>query len=194
MQRTAFGRRRLLTLGLMANDLRTGLDSNCLSYLLSAASNELAENEALFAEGVALNRLWFYVPGRFYITDTVATECSEISNPEKKALHSSFTSHTYWGVSVRNRTSVAQRVDTLRLLHTGPGDCSALAEAEDAELDTLLTYDKDFLKFKDIFRSKVALTRPSELWASLAVPRGVKPILRPVLGNPLENQRWWLWQ
>jgi predicted nucleic acid-binding protein len=143
---------------------------------------------------VALIRLWFYVPGRFYITDTVAAECSEITNLEKKALHSSFTSYTYWGVPVRNQAAVVQRVDALKLQHHSAGDCSALAEAEDAELDVLLTYDKDFLKFKDLFGSKVALTRPSEIWASLAVPRGAKPVLRPVLGNPLESQRWWLWQ
>jgi predicted nucleic acid-binding protein len=170
------------------------LDSNCLSYLLSAASGELAENEALFAEGVALIRLWFYVPSRFYVTDTVAAECSEISNLEKKTLHSSFTSYTYWGVPVRDQASVAQRLDMLKLLHHDAGDCAALAEAEDAELDVLLTYDKDFLKLEDRFRSKVALTRPSELWASLAVPRGAQLVLRPVLGNPLQSQPWWLWQ
>lgn len=178
----------------MVNDLRAALDSNCLSYLLSAASGELTENETIFAEGVALIRLWFYVPGRFYITDTVAAECSKIPNLEKKALHSSFTSYTYWGVPVCNQAAVAERVERFKLLHHGVGDCSALAEAEDAGLNVLLTYDRDFLKFNDRFESKVALTRPSELWASLAVPRGSMPVLRPVLGNPLEGQRWWLWQ
>ena len=176
------------------NDLQAALDSNCLSYLLSAASGEHTENEMIFDEGVALIRLWFYVPGRFYITDTVATECSEIPNLEKKALHSAFTSYTYWGVPVRNQAAVAERVQEFKLLHHGAGDCSALAEAEDAGLDVLLTYDRDFLKFKDRFGSKVALMRPSELWASMAVPRGVTPVLRPALGNPLEGQRWWLWQ
>jgi predicted nucleic acid-binding protein len=178
----------------MTNDLRAGLDSNCLSYLLGAASNELTADGALFAEGVALIRLWFYIPGRFYITDTVARECAEISSPAKKALHLSFTSHTYWGVPVRDQARVEQRTGELKLLHRGVGDSAALAEAEEANLDVLLTYDKDFLKCKDSFGSTVSLTRPSELWARLAVPRGAMPVVRPTLGNPLETQRWWLWQ
>jgi hypothetical protein len=176
------------------NDLRAALDSNCLSYLLRATCGELTDNEAIFAEGVALIRLWLYVPGRFFITDTVAAECSEIPNAEKKALHSNFTSYTYWGVPIRNQATVDERAKEFSVFHRGTGDCKALAEAEDAELNVLLTYDRDFLKLKETFGSKVTLTKPSELWASLDIPRGAKPVSRPAYENPLEQQQWWLWR
>lgn len=177
----------------MTRDLRVGLDSNCLSYLIRVASDGHAASALLFVEAVALVRLWFYALGRFYVTATVARECSQIPVAGMNSLHQSFTSHTYWGVPLRDRQLVNKRVTALRSMHDGEGDCAVLAEAEDANFDVLLTCDKKLLRRKNFFHSTVALRRPTEFWDQLKVPRGIRPVVRPAPGNPLEAQVWWQW-
>jgi len=172
---------------------RIGIDSNCLSYLIDSASSEARAKTATSEEGVALVRIWFYGTERLHVTETVAAECFEIKDPERKAIHAAFTSQSYWGVPVRNAEAVRKRADALKHLHHGSGDRFALAEAEDAELGILLTYDKAFLKLDGLSNSTVRLVKPSEYWKELNLPRGVKPIVQPAFGNPLENHRWWVW-
>jgi hypothetical protein len=176
------------------NPLRVGLDSNCLSYLISAATRGVADREAIGEEGIALLRIWFYVPGRFFITETVAKECRNIPDPHKLAMHASFTSHTYWGIPVSKPADVSGRASRLGAFHSGSADCLALAEAEDAELNVLLTYDKNFLKLGPKSETQVALRRPSEHWAILSIPKGAPLTNLPSQGNPLEGQSWWRWQ
>jgi len=172
---------------------RIGIDSNCLSYLINAASSEARAETATSEEGVALVRIWFYGTERLHVTETVAAECSEIKDPGKKAIHAAFTSQTYWGVPVINAEAVRKRADALKQLHRGSGDRFALAEAEDAELSILLTYDKAFLKLDGLSNSTVCLAKPSDYWRKLNLPRGAKPIVQPAFGNPLEIHRWWVW-
>lgn len=144
-------------------------------------------------EGIALIRIWLYLPGRFFITDTISKECSSISETIKLQTHSSFASHTYWGVPVKDIARTVARADELIALHGGRGDCLALAEAEDAGLDVLLTYDKRFLKLGSASQSSVQLHRPTEYWSGLAIPKGAPLANRPTQGNPLEGQLWWRW-
>jgi len=172
---------------------RIGIDSNCLSYLIDAASGEKGAATAILEEGIALVRIWFYSTDRFSVTATVAAECSQIKNPTKNAVHAAFTSQGYWGVLVRNAEATCKRADALEHLHSGRGDRLALAEAEDAELDILLTYDKDFLKLGSSSGSPVRLIKPTVYWKQLNVPRGTRPSNLPTAGNPLETQRWWVW-
>lgn len=177
----------------MMTEQRIGLDSNCLSYLLKTASGKLSEADVLYDECCALIRIWFYVPGRFYITDTVDFECSKISFEDLKELHQCFTSTSYWGVQVNHQELVANRKSSLNFSHKGEKDCQALAEAEDAELSVLLTLDKKFLRHREEYFSEVQLLRPTEFWASLSIPKGVKPVHLPTQGHPLEFQKWWIW-
>jgi hypothetical protein len=173
---------------------RVGLDSNCLSYLIDAATRASAGSTPVSVEGTALLRILFYVPGRFFVTDTVAEECRDIRNPEKLAIHTSFTSYTYWGIPINDLVKVSERAKSLSPLHSGDADCLVLAEAEDAELDVLLTYDRNFLKLGAASGTVVKLSRPSEHWASLSIPRSSPLVNRPTQGNPLEGQSWWLWE
>lgn len=173
---------------------RIGLDSNCLTYLICAATQSTVGGTPIDEEGVALIRAWFYAPGRFFITDTVARECGDIRDAQKLAVHSSFTSYTYWGIPVDDLAGTRRRANELKVLHSGEADCLALAEAEDVGLDVLLTYDRNFLRLRATSGTKVQLCRPTEHWASLAIPKGAPPVNWPTQGNPLEGQSWWLWQ
>jgi hypothetical protein len=176
------------------NHLRVGLDSNCLSYLISAAMQGSADSTAIGEEGTALLRIWFYAPSRFFVTETVAKECSGIRDSQKLTAHGSFTSQTYWGVPVSRPAVVNVRTSQLCLFHAGKADCLALAEAEDSELNVLLTYDRAFLRLGQMTKTPVALRRPSEHWASLSIPKGAPLTNRPSQGNPLEGQSWWRWE
>jgi hypothetical protein len=173
---------------------RIGLDSNCLSYLIGAATQSSVGGTPIDEEGVALIRAWLYAPSRFFITETVAKECGNIRDEQKLAVHSSFTSHTFWGIPINDLAATRRRANELKVLHSGEADCLTLAEAEDGALDVLLTYDRKFLRLGVTSGTKVQLCRPTAHWASLAIPKGAPLVNRPTQGNPLEGQTWWLWQ
>jgi len=175
-------------------EARVGLDAHCLSYILAAASGAKAEVLSLEEEAKALVRAWFYMPGRFFVTETVKTECGAITEQAKEALHAAFTSETYWGLPIKNRALVTTRTGEFAALHSGAGDCRVLAEAEDAELEVLLTYDRKFKNRLGGASKSVKVLQPSEFWRGLSIPKGSPPRLQPSQDNPLSLQQWWLWQ
>jgi len=172
---------------------KIGLDSQCLSYLIDAAIGATEPTDPLADERKALLRTWFYGPGRFYISETVLSECARIRGAERRQLHESFGVITYWGLPVRDAGTVAKREAEFVLLHPKARDCRILAEAEDLALDTLLTYDEELMKRLSPASSKVALVTPSSYWSSLGIARGAKPHSVPHATNPLSGQSWWRW-
>lgn len=172
---------------------RVGLDSQCLSYLIDAASGVTEPTDPLAEERKALLRAWFYGPGRFFVSETVLSECARIRGTERRQLHESFGAITYWGLPIRDAGAVAKREAEFARLHPKASDCRILAEAEDLVLDTLLTYDEQLMKRLSSASSTVALATPSDFWLHLAIPRGAKPHSIPHATNPLSGQSWWRW-
>jgi len=174
-------------------DQRVGLDSQCLSYVIDAANGVIEPTDSLADERKALLRAWFYGPGRFFVSETVLSECTRIRDTERRALHESFGEITYWGLPVRDAGAVAKRAAEFALLHPKTSDCRILAEAEDLLLDTLLTFDEQLMKRLSPASSTVVLATPSSFWLGLGIPRGARPRSIPHLTNPLSGQSWWRW-
>jgi hypothetical protein len=65
-----------------------------------------------------------------------------------------------------------------------------VAEAEAAGAEVLLTCDARMIKHLGS-RALLALMRPTEFMASLAIPPGTQPYWIPADGNPLATQTWW---
>jgi predicted nucleic acid-binding protein len=172
---------------------KVGLDSQCLSYLIDAAAGVAEPTDSLAEERKALLRLWFYISERFYISETVVSECARIRQVDRREIHGSFGSDTYWGMPVRDPATIAVRTKVLLQNHTKQNDCLVLAEAEDLGLDTLLTYDVDFRKRLGSKSQVVTLITPSDFWISQNVPKGSPPKVVPHNTNPLSQVLWWRW-
>ncbi len=175
------------------HEQKVGLDSQCLSYLIDAASAATEPSDSLADERKALLRVWFYMPGRFYISETVASECEHIRNIDRRELHESFSRNSYWGMPVRNPIAVSVRAKQLMQIYPKQNDCRVLAEAEDLSLDTLLTYDHDFRKQLGSTSQTITIATPNIYWSSLGIPRGARPQRIPHPTNPLSQQSWWRW-
>jgi len=172
---------------------RVGLDSQCLSYLIDAASAVSEPTDPLADQRKALLRAWFYGPGRFFVSETVLSECARIRGTDRRQLHESFGAITYWGLPVRDAGAVARREAEFARLHPKASDCRILAEAEDLVLDTLLTYDAQLVKRLSSVSPTVTLATPMSFWLGLGIPRGTSPHSIPHATNPLSGQSWWRW-
>lgn len=170
-----------------------GLDSECLSYLLDAIAGIEEPTDPLSEERKALIRVWFYMPGTFYLSETVVSECARIRHVDRRELHQSFVHTTLLDLPVRDRAAVEARTAHLLQFHPKLNDSRVLAEAEDLGLGTLLTYDGDFRRHLAPVSAVVALTIPTAYWASLGIPKGAHPQKVPHDTNPLHQQTWWRW-
>lgn len=173
-----------------------GLDSNCLTYLLTAISGISEPTDDLALEKIALIRIWFHKPGNFcfYLTETVVSEVKNIPDSKHRELHDSFIRTLFCDYPVQDVDTVQQRAAYFQNLHNKQNDCRVLAEAEELGLDILLTYDNDFWKKLKCASNKTRLMKPSEYWASLGIPRGANPITVPHSTNPLSQENWWRWK
>jgi predicted nucleic acid-binding protein len=172
-----------------------GLDSNCLSYLLDSIANIEEPTGQLANEKIALLRSWFYKPGAFpfILTETVISEVARIRDIERHKFHESFIQSLFLDYPVSNLTAVQARTAEFTKDHCGLSDCRILAEAEELELDIVLTYDHDFLKNLSTTSDTTKLMKPSSYWASLSITKGATPVTVPHHTNPLSEQSWWRW-
>lgn len=176
-----------------AQEPKVGLDSQCLSYLLDAVAGVDEPTDPLAEERKALIRTWFYTPGTFYVSETVVAEVARIRNVERREFHESFLQTLFLDLPVQNHGTVEARVNQLAASHPQLNDCRVLAEAEDLELHTLLTYDRDFMQRLKAASSTVSGMTPRTYWATLNIPKGTPPITAPHQTNPLSRQSWWRW-
>jgi len=170
---------------------RIVIDSQCVSYLIDALINVKRPTDALASEKIALFRSYLYLKDVLYITPTAVSECGEIPNEERKALHERFNFVIFGEYIVEHPAIVDKRAKLLNSFHPGEADCRILAEAEEGKFEALLTYDKHFLRNLKRASSIVNLCKPSEFWASLNIPPGTKPGKVPHSKNPLSKERWW---
>jgi len=145
----------------------------------------------LAEEKKALLRLWFYKPGTYstyILTETVMSEVARIRSLDRREFHESFVRTLFL-----DYPAVQGRAAQFEAYHPKTGDCRILAEAEELELDIVLTYDHDFRKRLSSASGKTKLMTPSSYWASLGIPKGAEPTTVPHHTNPLSEQSWWRW-
>jgi len=170
-----------------------GLDSQCLSYLLDIIDGIEEPTDPLAGERKALLRSWFYRPGTFIFTETVISEVSKIKNVYRREFHEGFIRTLFLYYPVRNLTEVQARAAQFEVNHPKSNDCLILAEAEELELDFVLTYDEKFWKRLYHASSTTKLMKPSEYWTYLGIKKGAEPVTVPHDTNPLSKQSWWRW-
>lgn len=170
-----------------------GLDSQCLSYLLDSIVGISEPMDSLAEEKKALLRTWFYQPGTLILSETVISEVAKIRNLDRRRFHESFIQTLFLDYPVRDLATVQARAAHFHLAHSGPSDCHILAEAEELQLDFLLTYDDDFWKRLANTSSATKLMKPSLYWRSLGIVKGAAPVTVPHHTNPLSQQLWWRW-
>lgn len=179
----------------MGRSSLVALDSNCLSYLIDAlhAGDAPTQDDSLAPQKLALVRIMLYDEWGPYVTPQVTKECARIRNITRAELHASWLSSIFMEAQPINLTHIEARTAELLSTHAGEGDCRMLAEAEDAELKVLLTYDGDFIS-RLSNATAVKLLHPTAYWAGLNIAKGAKPQTLPHHTNPLSAMRWWRWE
>ncbi len=176
-----------------ADDPKVGLDSQCFTYLIGALAKVAEPTDELAEERKALIRSWFYMPGTYYLPQTVVTECQQIRTTELREFHTSFVASLFITLPIKRPGAAAVRAVELRSIHPGLNDCRILAEAEDLGLKHLLTFDRDLLQRLGSSSNTVTIQTPSAYWSSLAIPRGANLRTSPHESNPLSQETWWRW-
>ncbi|MBT9097718.1 hypothetical protein KFZ76_08365 [Methylovulum psychrotolerans] len=168
-----------------------GLDSQCVTYIIDTMNNTNEPTGRLAPEYLALFRIYLY-HAVFSITPTAKIECQEIKNAERKKLHISWINSQFVETQPINITQIETRITLLNNFHSGNNDCRILAEAEDAGLNTLISFDTDFVSR---LRNKTVLSLmyPTEFWESLEIPCGANPVTVPYKTNPMAQEKWWAW-
>lgn len=168
-----------------------GLDSQCYTYLIDtlATLNEPTGN--LIEQKLALFRIFSYSENGLCISPTLQLEYRRIRNTARAELHEEWT--TLFGeIQPIDISRIDNRVKDLLKTHNDPDDCRILAEAEDAGLSVLLSYDSNLINRLGR-ASSVSIQQPLEYWSSLNIAKGAKPKTAPRHDNPMTNQTWWRW-
>jgi len=168
-----------------------GLDSNCYTYLIDAMASPSAPRDALADQRIALFRVFLYRPGGLYLTPTVRKEFEAIRSPDRAAHHQSWTT-LFPETQPIDKAGIDARTSDLERSHGDPGDCRIVAEAEDASLTCILTFDSAFIDNLSS-HTKMKLQRPLDFWNSLGIAKGVTPATVPSDDNPLSRETWWRW-
>lgn len=172
------------------------IDSNALTYLVDSSTpgyDPDADETSLGCERTAMLRAFLYADVRFWVGPQVVSEYNRIRDKSRHLVHE----QTVWvlldegGVDLDD-PAVATRALNLREKHSGESDCRIVAEAEARKCDRLLTCDDNLIKRLD-GACHIPILRPSEFWADLGIPRGVRMRNRPADSNPLSDVKWWKW-
>lgn len=177
----------------MMNELHVALDSQCMSYLIDAMEGVKEPVCNVADQKKALIRIWLYTPVLFHVTATVRTECAQIQDEKRRALHEDYAITLLWDPPVFQPDLVARRVVELLPSHPSELDCRVLAEAEEHSFDALLTFDHDFWTRLGPKAPVVPLQQPIQFWKGLSISRGARPTRLPHRTNPLSRETWWRW-
>jgi hypothetical protein len=168
-----------------------GLDSNCYTFLIDAMASPSEPKDALAGQRVALFRVFLYRSGGLFLTPTVRKEFEAIRSPERAEHHQSWTT-LFPETQPVDQAAIDARTIVLGRFHGDPGDCRIVAEAEDARLKGVLTFDSAFIDHLTS-QTAVKLQRPLEFWNSLSIAKGATPTTVPRDDNPLSQETWWRW-
>jgi hypothetical protein len=175
----------------MRSHYNIGLDSNCYTYLIDVMSKLQQPTDPLAEQRIALFRTFLYRKGGLWLTPTLRKEFEAIPSIDRSAFHSSWTS-LFPETQPIDQSRIEIRVFELNKLHSDIRSCRILAEAEDAGLNGLLTFDNGFIS-KLSSHTQVSLQRPVEFWNSLGIPRGATPVTFPRTDNAMLAENWWCW-
>ena len=164
-----------------------GVDSNALTYLIDATEpgyDPASDDPALAAERVAMFRIFLYGDRGFWVSPTVKQEYGQIRNQYRFVRHDSVTGSLLLDQDLDEASEHQLRARALDLErhHTGARDCLILAEVELMGLDTLLSFDPQFVRRVND-HTGVNVTRPSAFWHGLGIPPGANPVWSPVPSN-----------
>jgi hypothetical protein len=173
------------------------IDSNCLTYLVTAIHYVLKPCNNYASYQIALFRMWIYAT-QIHYTNTVYNEWNNISDEIRKAMHDNSNAPIYNQINnVNNLAKVSEVAKEYNKYHKGNknlNDCKILAEAEIlGENIILLTCDDKFYNNLRCRSPSVKLLKPSCCWDILSIPHGAKPKVRPISSNPMSNETWWQW-
>jgi len=175
----------------MSKKSNTGLDSQCYTYLIDAMSGLNKPIDELAEQRIALFRTLLYRDGGLFISPTVRDEYKRIRDSARAGLHEEWTT-LFPETQPIDPSRIDARTNEFQALHRDSGDCRILAEAEDAGLSSLLSFDSKFIARLG-GASAVVIQRPIDYWLSLNIPRGSKPVMAPRFDNPIAFQTWWHW-
>lgn len=175
----------------MSNQAHVGLDSQCYTYLIDVMSMLNEPTDDLAEQRIALFRVFLYRGGGLFISPTVRTEYQRIPSNERAAFHEEWTT-LFPDTQPINASRIDSRTIELQANHPDVDDCRILAEAEDARLSVLLSFDSKFISRLG-GSTAVSIVRPLDYWSSLKIPRGSIPATAPRLDNPMGTQTWWKW-
>ena len=149
--------------------------------------------DALAPEKKALILCWFYQEGTFFVSETVMEEVAKIGSDPRREFHQGFVRTLFHSYPVRDQQTVGLRTKQPLSFHTKHNDCRILAEAEDLNLDFLLSFDERFQRRLGSNSPTVRIETPSSYWNSLKLPKGTPPKTVPHHTNPLSRETWWKW-
>jgi len=175
----------------MKKQMHVGFDSQCYTYLIDAMAKLDKPIDALAEQRIALFRIFLYRDGGLFISPTVRSEYQRIRSEERAKFHEEWTT-LFPETQPINVSRINSRTIELQGHHPDADDCRILAEAEDAGLSVLLSFDSRFISRLD-GHTAVCIMRPLDYWLSLNVPRGSTPATSPRFDNPMAGQSWWKW-
>ena len=168
-----------------------GLDSNCYTYLIDTMQSLQEPTDPLAEQRIALFRVFLYRSEGLFLTPTVRREFEAIPSPGRATHHANWTT-LFPETQPIDQTRINTRATELGQFHRDEGDCRIVAEAEDAGLRVMLTFDSGFIANLSS-NTVVALLRPLDFWNSLDIPKGSAPATKPRFDNPQSQQTWWRW-
>ena len=170
------------------------LDSNSLTYLIEAMDphyDPCFDDSALAQERISMLRAHLYVGIVFHVLPQVTSEYKCISKTDWRELHDHITgallTEVDWNLDLQ---TMHRKKDLFMSLHKREKDCQVLAEAETANMTTLLTRDHKFIQ-RLASATAVRMMYPSEFWRSQNVRAGSVPKWEPRESNPLYGKSWW---
>lgn len=169
----------------------TGIDSNCLSFIVDALDGIETPADGIAAQKIALARIFFYGGQTLFTTPTVRAECDRISNAVRREKHHSWMMTHFGTLPVRvPQHALKARALVLQQFHPKERDCMILAEAEALQLAILLSFDFDFVeRLKG--KTTIKLMKPLDSWQLMGTPKGATPKTIPTSDNLLAAQQWW---
>src|SRR6266851_8429111 len=117
------------------------LDSDCLTFLITALEGIAQPTGDLAEQKIALVRLYLYTPGTLWVTPTVKREFERIKDAIKRGSHQRWTSTIFGVHPVNDPRAIKRRATSLARFHKGKNDRMVLAEAEDVGFAALLSFD-----------------------------------------------------